>query len=328
MYFLLGISLVLAFVLIVNVAVAAVASAVWRAVSAHIKFLSPSAQARVIIGLRLMPVVLALCFVAALVAPSYLLLEPHDTGETVGLKMGVLALASSLAVLLAVFRVFRTWYVTRHLLKNWLSNSTEIKVAGIEGPVYQIEHPFPVIGVIGIFRPRVFVAAQVLTTLDEHEIAAAIDHENGHRESHDNLKRGLLRMCRDLVILPIGARLDAAWAETAERAADQYAAEQDPTSALDLASALVKIAKLVPSGMTPVLPDGAYLVESGDDIASRILRLVDLAEGRAPRTHPFSPIFTLAGLAAIVAILILPLADRSVLSATHHVVETFVSALQ
>src|SRR6478672_11300083 len=113
MYFLLGISLILAFVLIVNVAVAAAASALWRGVSGHIKFLSPAAQARVIIGLRLMPVVLALCFVAALVAPSYLLLEPVDTGETVGLKIGLLALASSLAVLLAVFRVLRTWLVTR-----------------------------------------------------------------------------------------------------------------------------------------------------------------------------------------------------------------------
>src|SRR5258708_136629 len=120
MYFLLGISLILAFILIVNVAVAAVATAVWRVVSAKIGVLSPAAQARVIIGLRVMPVVLALVFVAAFVAPSYLLLEPQESGEIVSLKMGLIALASSIAVLVAIFRVFRTWYVTRRLLKNWL----------------------------------------------------------------------------------------------------------------------------------------------------------------------------------------------------------------
>jgi Zn-dependent protease with chaperone function len=328
MYFLLGISLILAFVLIVNVAVAALASAAWRVVSDRITHFSPAAQARVIIGLRVMPVVLAVVFVGAFVAPSYLLLEPHESGETVSLTMALIALASSITVLVATFRVFRTWYVTRRLLKNWLAKATEITVAGIAGPVHLIEHPFPVIGVIGIFRPRVFVARHVLDTLDENELAAAIDHENGHRASFDNLKRGVLRMCRDLVILPLGSRLDDAWAETAESAADEFAATKSSASALDLASALVKIAKIVPQGMTPVLPAGAYLVDKGDEISARVEHLIYLSE-TDPQTKPLhSRIATLIGLAAILAILLLPLVENSTLAATHSVVERFVAALQ
>jgi len=328
MYFLLGISLILAFVLIVNVAVAALASAVWRFASGKIESFSPAGQSRVIIGLRVMPVVLAVVFVGAFVAPSYLLLEPHESGETVSLKMALIALASSTAVLVATFRVFRTGYVTRRLLKNWLANSTEITVAGIAGSVHLIEHPFPVIGVIGIFRPKVFVARHVLAALDENELAAAIDHENGHRASFDNLKRGLLRMCRDLIILPIGSRLDDAWAETAESAADEFAATKSRASALDLASALVKIAKLVPHGMTPMLPAGAYLVEKGDEISARVEYLIALSE-TAPQTKPLhSRVATLVGIAAVLAILILPLIENSTLAATHSVVERFVAALQ
>ena len=88
-------------------------------------------------------------------------------------------------------------------------------------------------------------------------------------------------MCRDLVILPSAPVSTTAWAETAESIADEYAAQKGAASALDLASALVKIAKLVPAGMTPVLPAGAYLVEDGDDISSHVEHLIRLAEQRS-----------------------------------------------
>ncbi|HTH52229.1 MAG TPA: hypothetical protein VL501_09865, partial [Pyrinomonadaceae bacterium] len=122
--------------------------------------------------------------------------------------------------------------------------------------------------------------------------------------------------------------LDDAWAETAESAADEYAARRDPAAAIDLASALVKIAKLVPPGMTPALPAGAYLVEKGDDIASRVERLVELT-GKPLTAHSiYSRLSSLVVAFVLVAIIVMPLADRSILNTTHDVVETFVSALQ
>jgi hypothetical protein len=89
----------------------------------------------------------------------------------------------------------------------------------------------------------------------------------------------LLRLCRDvLAIIPCGRALDRAWAESSEGAADEYAARAGGQAALDLASALVKIARMAPAGVKPSMPVTASLI--GDDlslIARRVERLMKLA---------------------------------------------------
>src|SRR5262249_56091405 len=89
-------------------------------------------------------------------------------------------------------------------------------------------------------------------SLTREEMAAAIADEGGHLAARDNLKRAALRACRDaLAIFPCGASLDRAWAEASEAAADEHAARGESAVALDLASALIKIARLVPEGVKP-----------------------------------------------------------------------------
>src|SRR5438093_1171007 len=74
-------------------------------------------------------------------------------------------------------------------------------------------------------RPRLFVAQQLCDALSPVELSAALAHERGHLAARDNLKRALLRACRDvLTIVPAGRTLDRAWAESAEAAADEHAA--------------------------------------------------------------------------------------------------------
>jgi hypothetical protein len=120
----------------------------------------------------------------------------------------------------------------------------------------------------------------VLAALTPDEIVAALAHESGHLATRDNLKRGLLRACRDsLLIIPCGRSLDSAWSEASECAADEYAAREGRERALDLASALVKIARMVPSGARPTMPAGAFLLgdESSTGVKWRVRRLVQLA---------------------------------------------------
>jgi hypothetical protein len=82
----------------------------------------------------------------------------------------------------------------------------------------------------------------------------------------DNLKRALMRACRDvLVIVPCGRILDRDWSEVAEAAADEHAARAGATVALDLASALIKIARLIPEGVKPTMPAGAFLIDDNYD---------------------------------------------------------------
>ena len=95
MYFFLGISLILAFLLIVNMVVAIGASALWRILSSRIEFLSVGTRAQIIFGLRVLPVAAAIVFVSAFLVPSYLLHEPASSGEVVSTKLGLIALISS-----------------------------------------------------------------------------------------------------------------------------------------------------------------------------------------------------------------------------------------
>lgn len=332
MYFVLGISLTLAFLLIVNMIVAILASALWKIVSRRLRNLSVNARGQIIFALRLLPVAAALVFVLAFLIPAYLLHEPVSSGEGVSIKLALIALVSSLGVGIALYRVFETWLVTRRLASNWLDDASEIDIDNIRVPVYRIKHRFPVIAVIGIFRPRMFVAEQVLESLDPDEFRAAIAHEYGHLRANDNFKRTVLRMCRDLLILPLGMGLDSAWAENAESVADEYAATTGRSTALDLASALVKIARIVPVGTGPAMPAGAFLIdEQNADVTSRVRRLVSLSENHGFSTASslprFSPVSWLWS-AALVMLLILPLTDQRFHSSTHEAIEHFVRILQ
>ncbi|MEP6789148.1 MAG: hypothetical protein ABJB40_11995, partial [Acidobacteriota bacterium] len=132
MYFLLGTSLTLAFLLIVNFMVALLASAVWRVVSKSVRGLSVGTRNQIILGLRILPVAAALVFVIAFLIPSYLLHEPVSSGEGISTKLAVLALISSLGVCIALFRVFETWVATRRLASDWMTDAKQIRIADIK----------------------------------------------------------------------------------------------------------------------------------------------------------------------------------------------------
>ncbi|MFM9903086.1 MAG: M56 family metallopeptidase [Pyrinomonadaceae bacterium] len=332
MYFVLGIALTLAFLLIVNMVVAIFASALWRAVLGFVQAFSVNARAQIIFGLRILPVAASLVFVIAFVIPAYLLHEPDSSGESVSGKLALIAFTSSFGVCIALYRVIETWLVTRRLTANWLSNAAEINIDGVSVPVYRIKHHFPVIAVIGIFRPKMFVAEQVLASLDQDEFRAAVAHEYGHLRANDNFKRTILRVCRDLLILPLGKSLDRAWAENAESVADEYAAQTGRCTAIDLASALVKIARIVPVNARPAMPAGAFLIgDSALDITSRVRRLIRLSEKRG--FYAQRKILGLAPAAwlwasALTILSTLPLIDQRLLSSTHEAIEQFVRILQ
>lgn len=84
-----------------------------------------------------------------------------------------------------------------------------------------------------------------------------------------------------LLIIPCGRSLDRAWSEASESAADEHAAQESSLVALNLASALVRIARMIPKGQRPVMPSAvsAFLIGSDDSpgLKVRVRRLVELA---------------------------------------------------
>jgi Zn-dependent protease with chaperone function len=280
MYFLLGISLMLALLLVLNLLVSTAATVLWRVLAPTAKTWTAHSQAQTIFALRIFPFAATLVFLVAFLLPAYFLFEPHSSEETVGVKLALLAFVSVIGVGIAAWRVFGTWRRTRRLVKNWLVHAKPILIADVKIPVYQISHPFPVIAVVGAFRPRMFVASQIFAALDRKEFRAAIRHEDGHLTARDNLKRTLMRVCSDSIVFPFGGKLDRAWAENVECAADEYAARNGGASAaLNLASALLKIARIVPPDANPAMPAGAFLIEPQTaDITGRVRYLLRLSE--------------------------------------------------
>jgi len=247
MYTFLGITLVLALLLTINATATMVSAAFGRLCKPLLRKCSARTRAEILFVMRIGPPVLAIVAIAAFMIPSYLTYEPHTTDESVSWKLGTLATLSAIGVALAIWRGIRSWLATRSLLKDWMAASTRIELEAIHVPTYVLDHSFPIIAVVGAFRPRLFIANHVLESLSEEELAAAITHEYGHLAARDNFKRSVMRVSRAaLLLIPCGRSLDRSWSEASESAADEYAAQQSSFVALNLASALVRIARMIP----------------------------------------------------------------------------------
>lgn len=332
MYFFLGICLLFAFLLVLNFLVSLAASLVWRIIENSAQNWSARSRTQVIFSLRIIPLIVAIVLVSAFLVPAYLLFEPHSPDETVSLKLGILTTLSIIGIAAASFRVFGTWWRTHRLVKDWLKLSEPIFIENLKIPVYRIRHPFPIIAVVGTFRVKMFVAEQIFDSLDAHEIQAAIAHECGHLATKDNFKRTILRICRDLLVFPMGKRLDKAWAENAESAADEFAAQNGGDStALNLAAALVKIARIVPPNTSPAMPLGAFLIEDNTaDITWRVRRLVKLAGNlnSLKNTSKIGLRLALTICSAVFLSIIALATNHNFLFQVHTILEKFVAILQ
>ena len=334
MYALLCICLTLSALLALNALASALTGAAWRVAAPRVGRWDAAARARLLFALRASPPAAAAALAFALVVPAYLLHEPADSGERVGPVLLILTCVSAAGLLLAGWRVARTWAATRRLARDWMRHAEPVGVAGGFLPAYRIRHRFPVVAVIGVLRPRLFVASQVLDALTAGELAAALAHERGHVEARDNLKRALLQAGDDTLLrAPLGRALSREWRRESEVAADEFAASAGPAAALDLASAIVKISKLIPAGIRPTLPAGAHLLGADEGCTARrvrnLLRLASAPEAagarRAPRAS--SPL-TAALFLCLSAGSAIALTHPEVLRATHAAIEHVVEHLR
>ena len=280
MYTFLGITLVLALLLTINATATMIAAGFGRVCKPLLRKCSARTRAEILFVMRIGPPVIALVAIAAFMIPSYLIYEPHASGESVSLKLGLLAAFSAIGVGLAITRGIRTWLATRSLLKDWLANSTRIELNEISVPTFVLQHSFPIIAVVGAIRPRLFIADHVLELLSTEELGAAVAHECGHLAARDNFKRSVMRVSRAaLLLIPCGRSLDRAWSEASESAADEHAAQQSSFVALNLASALVRIARMIPAGQRQEIPAAvsAFLSDDSPGVKVRVKRLVELA---------------------------------------------------
>ncbi|MBV9959268.1 MAG: M56 family metallopeptidase [Acidobacteria bacterium] len=333
-YYLLGICLALAALLVVNALASVLTTMLWRGFDGPTRGWSATLRAQLLFALRTAPLAGSMIFVTALLLPAYIAHEPQPAAETVSVKLALLASVSILGIALALRRGVAARRATRRLVSDWMQRAEPISLDGLNIPAYRFAHSFPVIALVGVVRPRLFIAAQLFDELSPEELTAAVLHEKAHFVARDNFKRLLGRACGDvLAVVPCGRALERRWTEESERAADEYAARLGGAShALSLASALVKLARLVPEEEQPTLPAGAFLIgEASAPLTGRIRRLTWLAgKGQTPGTMMTCLVTHIEYfiLSCVFILLALLLTQTHILMTVHAAIESFVGALQ
>ena len=250
---------------------------------------SAAARADALLRLRLMPAGAAtLACLFALV--GLWRFESRDVDEVLGWTVLASAATGAWLISVCLTRLWRMRIETRRLLSSWLADATPLSLPGVTLPAFRIESGFPVVAVVGIFRPTLVVDATVLDGCNADELAAILAHEQGHLRRWDNLRRALFAAAPDpLSHTAAGERLRDDWRVATEEAADDVAAERGEDARVHLASALLRVARLAPRATErpSVVFHGAQLPASalyrGESVEGRVRRLIEAAPAAAGR---------------------------------------------
>jgi Peptidase family M48 len=274
----------------------AVTSRLLRAVARQ----SPRAQSHGLFAALACPSALAVGVASVGVLLPFVFFEPIDTDERAPFSLSVLAVAGTGMLCVFVSRLVRSWRATDLLRRAWMERARPLGAeSGLEA--FAIDEPFPIVAVVGIRRPVLFVSERVLESCSRNEVAAMMAHERAHVRTRDNFRRLVLNACVDFVPSARRIELSQAWRDATEKAADSAAADRGETSVVDLASALVSIGRLAQSG-TPV-PSVSSAFYSGSGVESRVRRLLQRGATTEPVTRSLASSIMAASVAAIVAML-------------------------
>lgn len=251
MYYALGSALCLAVIFLVMAATAMLCAAGLRFLD--LRRFSPSAVAGILFAIRALPVTLAAVVAFGFALPAFFRFEPRSSGEFIGMRLLSLAAMGAAVLGAMTARALRILRATARLRRQWLAQAVSLTVEGLDLPVYSVNTPGPLMAVIGIFHPEIFVARRFAGALTPEELSAALAHEMAHVRSLDNLKRLFLKISRAPQWLISFHLSDTAWTNASEVAADE-AALASGASAIDLSSALVKAGRL---GANPALCEAA-----------------------------------------------------------------------
>ena len=274
--------------------------------------------------LRIFPFGFSAGITLGLALPAFLLLEPKQTAEAPETYLIAWAVMGAACSLLIFVRFLRVLVATKRLSREWQRSAVRIP-ASADFPVFSVERSASLFAVVGIFKPRVFVDGDLLDRLTPEELHAALAHERAHVRSFDNLKRALLSTTRLPGVLRNLAFVDRAWDEASELAADRRSI--DWTSALDLASALVKIAGLRAASSARIHPQAVaacHLLSETESsgLAVRLERVRNsLSDSEVPSAHRpmrWERIFAIA--MALLYVISLP----SILLFSHRLMEALV----
>ena len=269
--------------------------------------------AALLFGLRILPLLASLVITAVLVVPSFQRLEPRSLNEGMGaipLALGVCAL---LLIAYGCFRVIAAEIRSTRVVTRWLQGACPLPANAGSALTFQSRREAPPLTLVGVRKPRILISESTVALLSHDELQIALKHELQHMKSRDNLKKLIFRCCP----FPGMAKLENAWSEASELAADD-AAVSNPCDAVDLAAALVKLSRLVPVEAPPLCTVGFVT----DSLSQRVASLLAWDEASKARRVHVRAWFIIPPLVA--ASLLVSVAYGPVLALTHEVTEWIV----
>lgn len=308
-----GIGVSLAIFVLIYIPLSLLVSRAWRLLLGMWKRRSARASANALFRLRVLPFALSTIFTLVFTLPSFLLLEPRASGESVGTLPAALGLGCLMVIAGGIAKAISAHRKASRALINWLDGSAAMDPQS-PVPVFRTGKDAPTLTVAGVCDPKVLVSEAAVAALSPSELRTALQHELAHVRSHDNLKKLIFR----LAAFPGMARLERAWSEEAELAADD-AAVASFDDALNLAAALIKVSRLSASP-SPALTTG--LLHSSTALHLRVQRLFSWSE-----TNPFSAAGRgrwYVALSAVATLALLVTTYSSTLSQLHAVTEWLV----
>jgi Zn-dependent protease with chaperone function len=281
-------------------------------------------RAWTLLALRMLPGAGALALALAVVLPAFLLFEPRVSAERLTPALALLLLAAGALVAAGLVRGLRAGLATRSFLRALGVRSVRLAHLPIPVPVYRVSTALPLVALVGVVRPRLYVSERVLGALSARELRAVLEHEAAHLAARDNLKRMLMRLTPDLVAFaPAARQIEDGWCAAAEEQADRHAAGPGGSRALDLAASLVKAARMMGARPAHALPASNFC--DGSRIALRVARLVeDPPADRPERAGASKLLFATVSLAGGLVVA----HAAPVLWTTYEIVEAAVRLLQ
>ena len=230
-------------------------------------------------SLRLLPAAASIGLVAAVFLPSYWTYEPRAYAEGFDVTLVAAALVAFVVGVSAIARGVAAWARAAKRARAWVQIAHPLTLAGTTMRAFEIDADAPIVALVGVLRPRLFLTRRVVRALTGEELAASVAHELGHWRALDNLKRLAMRAAPDfLAMTSVASDLERRWASASEQVADRDACER--VSVADrgrarcaLASAIVKVARMTPQAARTAEPISTLV--GGGDIASRVRSLLD-----------------------------------------------------
>jgi Zn-dependent protease with chaperone function len=318
MFALRGIAVSLTFFVLLYCLLSALIVVSWRAM----RWLPVTQRslASFLFALRVLPLAASIVITFAFVVPSFQLLEPRSIDEGIGEMTLAFGICALLLIVFGCLRVIAAQTKTSRVTARWIegasplnSNSNDSNDSNSRLMAFRSCGEAPPLTLVGVRNPRVLVSQSAIELLSSEELHIALQHELAHMQSRDNLKKLIFRFCP----FPGMSKLESAWSQAAEMAADDSAVA-NLDNAIDLAAALIKLSRLVSMEVAPVCTIGFVT----GCLSLRVARLLAWNEARKVESEKI--IFTYAIPPVLVLLLCLFVTYSPLLALTHEATEWLV----